>query len=146
MDQELWTFTSVSRRHEHRGIQQSLPRTFLMCDSKYKEVEDQQEHTIHQQQNRRQEAAKLCGPPKALAKGRGYAGNLPWCNRCKAHHQPGPCPPRCGVIARDKEPKLRKQVEKVLNTWNGACLSRRGNQSNLNNMEHDYQLLTDFIP
>ncbi|GJY05985.1 hypothetical protein Tco_0371925 [Tanacetum coccineum] len=28
------------------------------------------------------------------AKGRGYAGNLPWCNRRKAHHQPGPCPPR----------------------------------------------------
>ncbi|GJU25565.1 hypothetical protein Tco_1164186 [Tanacetum coccineum] len=22
----------------------------------------------------------------APAKGRGYAGNLPWCNRCKAHH------------------------------------------------------------
>ncbi|GKE23749.1 hypothetical protein Tco_1435261, partial [Tanacetum coccineum] len=32
----------------------------------------------------------------APAKGRGYAGNLPWCNRCKAHHQPGLCPPRCG--------------------------------------------------
>ncbi|GJV37920.1 hypothetical protein Tco_1410397 [Tanacetum coccineum] len=32
----------------------------------------------------------------APAKGRGYTGNLPWCNRCKAHHQPGPCPPRCG--------------------------------------------------
>ncbi|GKD16902.1 hypothetical protein Tco_1206060, partial [Tanacetum coccineum] len=32
----------------------------------------------------------------ALAEGRGYAGNLPQCNRCKAHHQPGPCPPRCG--------------------------------------------------
>ncbi|GJW41594.1 putative reverse transcriptase domain-containing protein [Tanacetum coccineum] len=29
-------------------------------------------------------------------KGRGYAGNLPWCNRCKAHHQLGPFPPRCG--------------------------------------------------
>nr|GEV12981.1 hypothetical protein [Tanacetum cinerariifolium] len=29
------------------------------------------------------------------AEGRGYAGNLPWCNRCKAHHQPGSCPPRC---------------------------------------------------
>ncbi|GJR39977.1 hypothetical protein Tco_1215661 [Tanacetum coccineum] len=30
------------------------------------------------------------------AEGRGYAGNLPWCNRCKAHHQPGSCPPKCG--------------------------------------------------
>ncbi|GJT53977.1 reverse transcriptase domain-containing protein [Tanacetum coccineum] len=46
------------------------------------------------QQNRRQEAAKVY--VAAPAKGRGYAGNLPWCNRCKAHHQPGPCPPRCG--------------------------------------------------
>ncbi|GKC63925.1 hypothetical protein Tco_1096523, partial [Tanacetum coccineum] len=42
----------------------------------------------------RQEAAKVY--VAAPAKGRGYAGNLPWCNGCKAHHQPGPCPPRCG--------------------------------------------------
>nr|GEU38373.1 retrovirus-related Pol polyprotein from transposon TNT 1-94 [Tanacetum cinerariifolium] len=34
-------------------------------------------------------------PNKAPAEGRGYAGNLPWFNRCKAHHQPGPYPPRC---------------------------------------------------
>ncbi|GJS89320.1 hypothetical protein Tco_0771956 [Tanacetum coccineum] len=56
--------------------------------------EDQQGNNYHQQQNRRQEAAKVY--VAAPAKGRGYAGNLPWCNRCKAHHQPGPCPPRCG--------------------------------------------------
>nr|GEZ58898.1 reverse transcriptase domain-containing protein [Tanacetum cinerariifolium] len=31
----------------------------------------------------------------ASAEGRGYTGNLPWCNRCKAQHQPGPCSPRC---------------------------------------------------
>ncbi|GJW87393.1 hypothetical protein Tco_0162733 [Tanacetum coccineum] len=41
-----------------------------------------------------QEAVKVY--VAAPAKGRGYAGNLPWCNRCKAHHQPGLCPPRCG--------------------------------------------------
>ncbi|GJS17788.1 putative reverse transcriptase domain-containing protein [Tanacetum coccineum] len=29
------------------------------------------------------------------AKGRCYIGNLPWCNRRKAHHHPGPCSPRC---------------------------------------------------
>nr|GEV92942.1 hypothetical protein [Tanacetum cinerariifolium] len=32
---------------------------------------------------------------QAPAEGRGYAGNLPWCNRCKGHHQLGSCPPRC---------------------------------------------------
>nr|GEY03396.1 hypothetical protein [Tanacetum cinerariifolium] len=29
------------------------------------------------------------------AEGRGYNGNLPWCHRCKAHHQQGLCPPKC---------------------------------------------------
>ncbi|GJT92906.1 hypothetical protein Tco_1081751 [Tanacetum coccineum] len=43
-----------------------------------KEREDHQEQH-HQQQNRRQEAAKVY--VAAPAKGRGYAGNLPWCNR-----------------------------------------------------------------
>ncbi|GJS21656.1 putative reverse transcriptase domain-containing protein [Tanacetum coccineum] len=50
--------------------------------------------TITSSKTQRQEAAKVY--VAAPAKGRGYAGNLPWCNRCKAHHQPGPCPPRCG--------------------------------------------------
>ncbi|GJZ35978.1 hypothetical protein Tco_0581795 [Tanacetum coccineum] len=44
--------------------------------------------------NRFHELVLMC--PEARAKGRGYAGNLPWCNRCKAHHQQGLCPPRCG--------------------------------------------------
>ncbi|GJU79705.1 putative reverse transcriptase domain-containing protein [Tanacetum coccineum] len=64
-------------------------------DSNKRKWEDQQGNNHHQQQNRRQEAAKVY--VAAPAKGRGYAGNLPWCNRCKAHHQPGPCPPRCGT-------------------------------------------------
>ncbi|GKA00562.1 hypothetical protein Tco_0673112 [Tanacetum coccineum] len=55
--------------------------------------EDQQGNNHHQQQNQRQEATKAY--VAAPTKGRGYVGNLPWCNRCKAHHQPGPCPPRC---------------------------------------------------
>ncbi|GKA92960.1 putative reverse transcriptase domain-containing protein [Tanacetum coccineum] len=63
-------------------------------DSNKRKWEDQQGNNHHQQQNQRQEAAKVY--VAAPAKGRGYAGNLPWCNRCKAHHQPGPCPPRCG--------------------------------------------------
>ncbi|GJZ31778.1 putative reverse transcriptase domain-containing protein [Tanacetum coccineum] len=45
------------------------------------------------QQNRRQEATKAY--VVAPTKGKGYAGNLPLCNQCKAHHC-GLCPPRCG--------------------------------------------------
>ncbi|GJR01520.1 putative reverse transcriptase domain-containing protein [Tanacetum coccineum] len=56
-------------------------------DSNKRKWEDQQGNNYHQQQNRRQEAAKVY--VAAPAKDRGYAGNLPWCNRCKAYHQPG---------------------------------------------------------
>ncbi|GKA49748.1 putative reverse transcriptase domain-containing protein [Tanacetum coccineum] len=35
-----------------------------------------------------------------LAEGRGYIGNLPWCNRCKSHHPQGPCPPKCSKCNR----------------------------------------------
>nr|GEZ74361.1 reverse transcriptase domain-containing protein [Tanacetum cinerariifolium] len=46
----------------------------------------------HHQQNRRQEADKAYAA--APAKRRGYAGNLPLCNRCKLHHT-SPCIVRC---------------------------------------------------
>ncbi|GKF71293.1 hypothetical protein Tco_0207407 [Tanacetum coccineum] len=46
----------------------------------------------HQQQNRRQETARAYAA--APAEGRGYAGNLPKCNRCNSHHN-GQCPPKC---------------------------------------------------
>ncbi|GJR90782.1 hypothetical protein Tco_0214793 [Tanacetum coccineum] len=77
-------------------IEQGVPSKALrkLDDSNKRKWEDQQGNNHHQQQNRRQEAAKVY--VAAPAKGRGYAGNLPWCNRCKANHQPGPCPPRCG--------------------------------------------------
>ncbi|GJW33901.1 retrotransposon protein, putative, ty3-gypsy subclass [Tanacetum coccineum] len=35
----------------------------------------------------------------APAEGRGYAGNLPKCNRCNSHHN-GQCPPKCGKCGR----------------------------------------------
>ncbi|GKE15311.1 putative reverse transcriptase domain-containing protein, partial [Tanacetum coccineum] len=69
-------------------------RALRIGESNKKKWEDQQGNNHHQQQNRRQEAAKVY--VAASAEGRGYAGNLPLCNRCNAHHQPGPCPPRCG--------------------------------------------------
>ncbi|GJV78878.1 hypothetical protein Tco_1514748 [Tanacetum coccineum] len=52
-------------------------------------------NTHHQQQNRRQEVAKAYAT--APAEGRGYTGNLPLCNRYKAHHY-GPCSPRCDIV------------------------------------------------
>ncbi|GJX12947.1 reverse transcriptase domain-containing protein [Tanacetum coccineum] len=77
------------------------------------------------QQNRRQEAAKVY--VAAPAKGRGYAGNLPWCNRCKAHHQPGPCPPRCGKCHKlghqERECRTRIPVEGGNSLQNVTCFS-----------------------
>nr|GEU51578.1 putative reverse transcriptase domain-containing protein [Tanacetum cinerariifolium]GEU90930.1 putative reverse transcriptase domain-containing protein [Tanacetum cinerariifolium] len=47
----------------------------------------------HHQQNRRQETGRAYAVTPA--EGRGYNGNLPWCHKYKAHHQQGPCPPKC---------------------------------------------------
>ncbi|GJY37427.1 putative reverse transcriptase domain-containing protein [Tanacetum coccineum] len=47
---------------------------------------------VIQAKNRRQEARKIY--VAAPAEGRGYAGNLPRCNRCNSHHN-GQCPPKC---------------------------------------------------
>ncbi|GJR97254.1 putative reverse transcriptase domain-containing protein [Tanacetum coccineum] len=82
---------NMARELIEQGVQAKALR---IGDSNKRKWEDQQGNNYHQQQNRRQEAAKVY--VAAPAKGRGYTGNLPWCNRCKAHHQPGPCPPRCG--------------------------------------------------
>ncbi|GKC61158.1 putative reverse transcriptase domain-containing protein [Tanacetum coccineum] len=51
----------------------------------------------HQQQNRRQETARAYAA--ALAESRGYAGNLPRCNRCNSYHN-GQCPPKCQKCQR----------------------------------------------
>ncbi|GJW66669.1 putative reverse transcriptase domain-containing protein [Tanacetum coccineum] len=72
-----------------QGVQAKALR---IGDSNKRKWEDQQGNNHHQQQNRRQEVSKIY--VAAPAKGRGYVGNLPWCNRCKAHHHPGLCPPR----------------------------------------------------
>ncbi|GJT93066.1 putative reverse transcriptase domain-containing protein [Tanacetum coccineum] len=54
-------------------------------------------NNYHQQQNRRQETARAYAA--APAEGRGYAGNLPRCNRCNSHHN-GQCPPKCQKCQR----------------------------------------------
>ncbi|GJQ99754.1 putative reverse transcriptase domain-containing protein [Tanacetum coccineum] len=50
------------------------------------------------QQNRRQETTRAY--VAAPTEGRTYAKNLPWCQRCRAHHQQGPCPLKCGKCGR----------------------------------------------
>nr|GEW56052.1 hypothetical protein [Tanacetum cinerariifolium] len=76
--------------------------------------EDQQGNNHHQQQNQRQKTAKAY--VAALAEGRGHAGNLSWCNRCKAHHQPGPCPPRdtTGTNIQEEETSRMKPYPELL--------------------------------
>ncbi|GJY81899.1 putative ribonuclease H-like domain-containing protein [Tanacetum coccineum] len=54
-------------------------------------------NNYHQQQNRSQETARAYAA--APAEGRGYAGNLPRCNRCNSHHN-GQCPPKCQKCQR----------------------------------------------
>ncbi|GJY14533.1 putative reverse transcriptase domain-containing protein [Tanacetum coccineum] len=60
--------------------------------------EDHQSNNIncnnnhHHQQNRRQEAVRAYAATPN--KGKAYAGNLPFCNRCKLHHN-GPCAVKC---------------------------------------------------
>nr|GFB87090.1 hypothetical protein [Tanacetum cinerariifolium] len=51
----------------------------------------------HQQQNMRHETARAYAA--APAEGRGYAGNLPRCNRCNSHHN-RQCPPKCRKFQR----------------------------------------------
>ncbi|GJS22667.1 putative reverse transcriptase domain-containing protein [Tanacetum coccineum] len=54
-------------------------------------------NNYHQQQNRRPETARAYAA--APAEGRGYAGNLPKCNRCNSHHN-GQCPLKCQKCQR----------------------------------------------
>ncbi|GKF75745.1 putative reverse transcriptase domain-containing protein, partial [Tanacetum coccineum] len=54
-------------------------------------------NNYHQQQNRRQETARAYAV--APTEGRGYAGNLPRCNRCNSYHNVQ-CPPKCQKCQR----------------------------------------------
>ncbi|GKA87118.1 putative reverse transcriptase domain-containing protein [Tanacetum coccineum] len=70
-------------------------------------------NNYHLQQNRRQETARAYAA--ALTKNRGYAGNLPKCNRCNFHHS-GRCPPKCQKCQRTGH--LEKDYRAILP---GAC-------------------------
>ncbi|GJR46814.1 putative reverse transcriptase domain-containing protein [Tanacetum coccineum] len=70
-------------------------------------------NNYHQQQNRRQETARAYAA--APTENRGYAGNLPRCNRCNSHHN-GQCPPKCQKCQRTGH--LEKDCRAILP---GAC-------------------------
>ncbi|GKG22389.1 hypothetical protein Tco_0387692 [Tanacetum coccineum] len=63
---------NMARELIEQGVQAKALR---IGDCNKRKWEDQQGNNYHQQQNRRQEAAKVY--VAAPAKGRGYAGNLP---------------------------------------------------------------------
>ncbi|GJT43068.1 putative reverse transcriptase domain-containing protein [Tanacetum coccineum] len=73
-------------------------------------------------QNRRQEATKayVATPPE----GRGYAGNLPWYNRCKLHHN-SQHPPKCRKCQRashqQKDYRARTPAIGGNSLQNGTC-------------------------
>ncbi|GJU96836.1 putative reverse transcriptase domain-containing protein [Tanacetum coccineum] len=109
MEQELWTLTL--KGDDIEAYNNRFHELVLMCpelvSTEKKKIEKYirgfpegikgnvtslKPATLHDAINMARELIEQGAP----AKGRGYAGNLPWCNRCKAHHQPGPCPPRCG--------------------------------------------------
>ncbi|GKD75076.1 reverse transcriptase domain-containing protein [Tanacetum coccineum] len=109
MEQELWTLTL--KGDDIKAYNNRFHELALMCPdlvpNEKKKVEryirgfpkrikenttSSKPATLHEAINM---ARKLVEQAvQALAEGRGYAGNLPWYNRCKAHHQPGLCPPR----------------------------------------------------
>nr|GEW62356.1 reverse transcriptase domain-containing protein [Tanacetum cinerariifolium] len=83
MEQELWTLSM-------KGDDIDGPANIHEAVTMARELVD---HS-----NRRQKAAKAY--VAAPAEGRGYARNLPLCNKCKLHHV-GQCPPKCGRCQRD---------------------------------------------
>nr|GFB65047.1 putative reverse transcriptase domain-containing protein [Tanacetum cinerariifolium] len=117
MEQELWTLTlkgddiEAYNNHHQRNTNNNNPNN--------NNNNRNRNNNHHQQQNKRHETARAYAA--APAEGRGYAGNLPRCNRCNSHHN-GQCPPKClkcqrtvierktaGLGFQDKCPKGRNQ-------------------------------------
>ncbi|GJX92374.1 hypothetical protein Tco_0345700 [Tanacetum coccineum] len=87
MEQELWILDFEGDEKRHTTIAYT---NWIGVATKGSGKTQQGEQTDnHQQAKRRQEDCKVY--VAAQLKGRGYDRELPWCNRCKAHHQPGPC-------------------------------------------------------
>ncbi|GJV70751.1 putative reverse transcriptase domain-containing protein [Tanacetum coccineum] len=78
------------RRFKKKSVRKIVEKRVAKAIEKY-------EKTRADSNNMRQETARAYAA--APAEGRGYAGNLPKCNRCNSHHN-GQCPPKCGKCGR----------------------------------------------
>ncbi|GJS42693.1 hypothetical protein Tco_0567736 [Tanacetum coccineum] len=87
----------------------------------------------HQQQNKRQAAARAYAATQL--EGRGYVGNLPWCNHCNSHHN-GQCPPKFQRCQRDghqeKDCRVRIPNVGVNSLQNVTCFGTENPQQNPN--------------
>nr|GEW82974.1 putative reverse transcriptase domain-containing protein [Tanacetum cinerariifolium] len=79
---------NMAREQVEQAIQGRATR---IGESNKRKWEDHQRNTNNNNPNNNN------NPP---AEGRGYAGNLPRCNRCKSHHN-GHCPPKCRKCQRN---------------------------------------------
>nr|GFB88551.1 hypothetical protein [Tanacetum cinerariifolium] len=99
MEQELWTLTLKGdniEAYNNRFHDLALINTNNNNPNNNNNNRNRN-NNHHQQQNRRQETARAYAA--APAEGRGYAGNLPRCNRCNSHHN-GQCSPKCRKCQR----------------------------------------------
>ncbi|GKB69123.1 putative reverse transcriptase domain-containing protein [Tanacetum coccineum] len=92
-------------------------------------------NNYHQQQNRRQETARAYAA--APTENRGYAGNLPKCNRCNFHHS-GRCPPKCQKCQRNWT------LEKDWNQHNEGARARA--YVVVENPQQNPNVVTDLLP
>ncbi|GJU67796.1 putative reverse transcriptase domain-containing protein [Tanacetum coccineum] len=121
MEQELWTLTLKGddiEAYNNRFHELALMYPDLVSTEKKKveryirgfperikgNITSSRPTTLHDAINMARELVEQAVQGRAAritsVEGRGYAGNLPWCNRCKTHHQQGPYPPKCGKCNR----------------------------------------------
>ncbi|GJU48647.1 putative reverse transcriptase domain-containing protein [Tanacetum coccineum] len=92
-------------------------------------------NNYHQQQNRRQETARAYAA--APTKNRGYAGNLPKCNRCNFHHS-GRCPPKCQM------PRYWSSVRRIVRSYTSRLLWPEKDPGSLACIKADKKKLDDI--
>ncbi|GJY60675.1 putative reverse transcriptase domain-containing protein, partial [Tanacetum coccineum] len=121
MEQELWTLTlkgddiETYNNHFHELVlmcpdlvpneKKKIERYIRGFPERIKgNITSSRSTTLHDAINMGRELVEQAVQGRATritpVEGRGYDGNLPWCNMCKTHHQQGPCPPKCGKCNR----------------------------------------------
>ncbi|GJV66568.1 putative reverse transcriptase domain-containing protein [Tanacetum coccineum] len=144
MEQELWTLTL--KGDDIEAYNNYFHELVLMCpelvSTKSKKIEkyirgfperikgnitSSKPATLHEAINMAHELVEqsVQGRAARIAEGRGYAGNLPKCNRCNSHHN-GQCPPKCGKCGRlgHEEKDCRVRCPKGRNPPNEEARAR----------------------